>query len=203
MSRSKHRFINICPPAIERAACEIVFPLAAEHQAPVVATARGRLAERAGSGAAEQFGPVRAALTDIVLWHEVGHHWSMHWMGKAVSGPGYQDAEPVRWTTVEEFYADCRAVRQILHLGDGLARDVFLLSILKDIEPAEKLTPQLPGYRWPIARALLREDGLRYLSTLERTLRRMLGGVPLKSIDQWFERQADEAVADLRAELVG
>lgn len=203
VSRSKHRFINICPPAVERAACQIVLPVAAEHQAPVVAAARGRLAGRAGPSPAEQLGHVRAALTDIVLWHEVGHIWSWQWMGRAASRSGRPDADSVRWTMVEEFYADCRAVRQILQAGDGLARDVFLLYLLENVEPQEKLKPQLPHYRWPVARALAREDGLRYLSSLERTLRRMLGGAPLKSIDQWFERQAEEAVAELKAELLG
>jgi hypothetical protein len=202
VSRSKHRCINICPPAVERAACQIVLPVAAEHQAPVVAAARGRLAGRTGPGPAKQLGHVRAALTDIVLWHEVGHIWSWQWMGRVASRPGRLDADSSRWTTVEEFYADCRAVRQILQAGNGLARDVFLLHLLGNVELEEKLSPQLPNYRWPIARALVREDGLRYLSSLERTLRRMLAGVPLESIDQWFERQAEEAIGNLRGELV-
>jgi hypothetical protein len=203
VSRSKHRFINICPSAVERAACQIIFPVAAEHRAPVVAAARGRLAGKIGADPAEQLGPVRAALTDIVLWHEVGHLWSWQWMGRVASRPGRRDADSVRWITVEEFYADCRAVRQLRQAANGLARDVFLLHLLGNVDPEEKLTQQLPHYRWPIVRALVREDSLRYLSSLEHTLRRMLGGVPLKSIDQWFERQAEGAVADLRAELVG
>src|SRR5581483_10069542 len=172
-------------------------------QAPVVAAARSRLAGRTGLSPEEQLGHVRAALTDIVLWHEVGHIWSWQWMGRAASRSDRRDAESFRWTTVEEFYADCRAVRQILQAGDGLARDVFLLHLMGNVDPEEKLSPQLPNYRWPIARALVREDGLRYLSSLERALRRMLAGVPLKSIDQWFERQAEKAIGDLRGELVG
>jgi hypothetical protein len=78
-----------------------------------------------------------------------------------------------------------------------------LLHLLGNVEPEEKLSPQLPNYRWPIARALVWEDGLRYLSSLERAVRRMLACVALKSIDQWFERQAEEAIGDLRGELVG
>jgi hypothetical protein len=203
LPRSKKRSIDICPQAIERAACRIVLPEPAEPQVPVVAAALGRLAERLGPDPAGQLGHVRAALTDLVLWHEVGHVWSLKWIGKVASGARYRDADPVWWTTVKEFYAECRAARQILHAGDGLGRDVFLLFLLGHVEPQERLTPQLPSYRWPIARALVREDGLRYLSSLERALRRMLGGVPLRSVDQWLGRQADDAVEDLRAELTG
>jgi hypothetical protein len=198
-----YSLISICRPDIELAACRIVFLGAAQRQPPVIAAALGRLAERARAGPAEQLGCVRAALTDMVLWHELGHVWSQQWIGKAASRPAYRDTHPVHWTTVREFFADCRSARQILRAGDPLARAVFLLLHLGDMEPEEKLTPQLPSYRWPIVRALIREDGLRYLTSLERTLRRMLGGVPLKSIDQWFDRQAEEAVADVGSELVG
>jgi hypothetical protein len=52
------------------------------------------------------------------------------------------------------------------------------------------LMDKLPTYIWEVRSGL-------------PVRRRVLGGLPLKSIDQWFEQQAEQEVADFSAELVG
>ena len=196
--RAKNSSIILITPRIEQATCQIAFATEADYQVPAAANAFARLEKVVGACPTERLKHVRTVLADLILWHEIAHIWFHRWIRRFAARFASETVGQVLCHAVNEFYAERRVVRQVLQAGDDLQRDIYLLLILQSVRPHEKPTSELPPYKWPIARALAREDGLRYLSSIELELRGMLNGPSLNSIDRWFERRADEAAADLQ-----